>query len=195
MTTQEKKKHRGGNVLRYEPQSLSLVNSDPAFRVSFEQAGCIRFCEKIQGYNQQLTKDFSLNYNGVQTIVVGVIFPVSEESIAVATEIPILGERWFKGMPLDSVFYIDFLKPKYISQKIGATIPREYVLEPYEKLLRVIQRYFTCEGRFDRVYQYHVRLLMHFVITEILSAHDYKNLASSNSDEVIHGPELIPKHS
>jgi len=28
--------------------------------------------------------------------------------------------------------------------------------------LRVIQRYFTCEGRFDRVYQYHVRLLMHF---------------------------------
>jgi hypothetical protein len=35
-------------------------------------------------------------------------------------------------------------------------------LEPYEKLLRVIQRYFTCEGRFDRVYQYHVRLLMHF---------------------------------
>jgi hypothetical protein len=30
------------------------------------------------------------------------------------------------------------------------------------------------------------------VITEILSAHGYKNSASSNSDEVIHGPELIP---
>jgi hypothetical protein len=28
--------------------------------------------------------------------------------------------------------------------------------------LRVIQRYFTCEGRFDRVYQYHIRHLMHF---------------------------------
>jgi hypothetical protein len=162
MTTQQKKKHRGGNVLRYEPQSLSLVKSDPAFRVSFEQVGCIRFCEKIQGYNQQLTKEFSLNYNGVQKTVVGVIFPVSEGTIVVATEIPILGERWFKGMPLDSMFYIDFLKPKYRNQKIGATIPREYVLEPYEKLLRVIQRYFTCEGRFDRVYQYHVRLLMHF---------------------------------
>jgi hypothetical protein len=126
------------------------------------RSGCIRFCEKIQGYNQQLTKEFSLNYNGVQTTIVGVIFPVSEESIVVATKIPILGERWFKGMPLDSAFYIDFLKPKYKNQKIGATIPREYVLDPYEKLLRVIQRYFTCEGRFDRVYQYHVRLLMHF---------------------------------
>jgi hypothetical protein len=33
------------------------------------------------------------------------------------------------------------------------------------------------------------------VITEILSAHGYKNSTSSNSDEVIHGPELILKHS
>jgi hypothetical protein len=87
---------------------------------------------------------------------------VSEGKIVVSTKIPILGERWFKGIPLDSVFYIDFLKTKYRNQKIGATIPREYVLDPYEKLLRVIQTYFTCEGRFDRVYQYHVRLLMHF---------------------------------
>jgi hypothetical protein len=77
---------------------------------------------------------------------------VSKDSLVDATDIPSLGEIWFKGMPLDSIFYIDFLKPIYRSQNIGATIPREYVLEPYEGLLRVIQRYFTCEGRFDRVY-------------------------------------------
>jgi hypothetical protein len=29
-------------------------------------------------------------------------------------------------------------------------------------MLRVIQRYFTCEGRSYKVYQYHIRLLMHF---------------------------------
>jgi hypothetical protein len=33
------------------------------------------------------------------------------------------------------------------------------------------------------------------VITEISSAHGYKNSASSNSNEVIHGLELIPQHS
>jgi hypothetical protein len=53
-------------VLRCEPQSLKLVNFDPAFRVSFEQVGCMRFCEKIQGYNVQVTKEFSLNFNGVR---------------------------------------------------------------------------------------------------------------------------------
>jgi hypothetical protein len=50
------------------------------------------------------------------------------------------------------MFYIDFIKPKYTKKNIGATIPKEYVLEPYDKLLMVIQRYFTCEGRPDRVY-------------------------------------------
>jgi hypothetical protein len=33
------------------------------------------------------------------------------------------------------------------------------------------------------------------VITEISSARGYKNSASSNSDEVIHGLELISQHS
>jgi hypothetical protein len=33
------------------------------------------------------------------------------------------------------------------------------------------------------------------VITEISSAHGYKNSASSNSNEVIHGHELISQHS
>jgi hypothetical protein len=33
------------------------------------------------------------------------------------------------------------------------------------------------------------------VITQISSTHGDKNSTSSNSDEVIHGPELTPKHS
>jgi hypothetical protein len=137
------------------------VNSYPAYRVSFEKAVCMRFYERVQGYNLQLTKQFSLIFNGVSTTIVGVTFLVSEETISATTEILIQGENWFKGIPLDPLFYIDFLKPKYRKKNIGATIPREYVLEPYEKILRVIERYFTCEGRFERVYQYHIRLLMH----------------------------------
>jgi len=51
MTSQENNKYNGGNVLTYEPQELTLVNLDPTYMVSFEQARCMRFCEKIQGYN------------------------------------------------------------------------------------------------------------------------------------------------
>ena len=37
----------------------------------------------------QLTKDFSMKFNGVQTTIVEVIFLVSEETIATAIEIRI----------------------------------------------------------------------------------------------------------
>jgi hypothetical protein len=36
------------------------------------------------------------------------------------------------------------------------------MLEHHDQLLRVIQRYFTCEGKFNKVYLYDIRLLMHF---------------------------------
>jgi hypothetical protein len=81
-------------------------------------------------------------------------------------------------MPLELMFYIDFLKPWHRNQNIGATIPKEYLLEPYEKVLIVIQRYFTCEVRFDRVYEYHIRLLVHFMgkITLNLPFYLYRSL-------------------
>jgi hypothetical protein len=75
MTNQERKKYnKGGNVLRCEPQSLELVNSNPSFRVSFEQAVYMRFYENIQIYNAQVTKDFTLNFNGVHTRIVDITF-------------------------------------------------------------------------------------------------------------------------
>lgn len=65
-------------------------------------------------------------------------------------------------MHLDIVHYKYFIKPKYKNKEYEAIVPREYLLEPHRKLLKVIKRYFTCEGRFGRVYQYHFRFLMHF---------------------------------
>ena len=35
--------------------------------------------------------------------------------------------------------------------------------ENYAKLLMVIQKYFTCEGRFHMVYSYHLRIILNFV--------------------------------
>jgi hypothetical protein len=88
MNPNGKKKYKGGSVFRYEPQGLTLVNSKHAYRVSFEQAGCMRFCEKLQGYNVHLTKQFSLNFNGVSTTIARITFPVSGETISTTTKIP-----------------------------------------------------------------------------------------------------------
>jgi hypothetical protein len=43
------------------------------------------------------------------------------------------------------------------------------MLEYFDNILKVIYRYFTCEGRFNMVYQYHIKLLMHFTRKEPLN--------------------------
>ena len=39
--------------------------------------------------------------------------------------------------------------------------------------MKMIMRCFTCEGRFSRLYQYHIRLLMHFTIVKPLNLPHY----------------------
>jgi hypothetical protein len=41
-------------------------------------------------------------------------------------------------------------------------MPRSQLIEQFDKILKIIRRYFTCEGRFNTLYQYHIRLLLHF---------------------------------
>jgi hypothetical protein len=65
-------------------------------------------------------------------------------------------------MPLDAWCYEDFIKPDCLGGKVETGIPSRYLQEPFQKLLGVIRKYFTCEGRFDRIHSHHIRLLMHF---------------------------------
>jgi hypothetical protein len=41
-------------------------------------------------------------------------------------------------------------------------IPRSYLEEKWKILLKIIQVYITCEGRYGRTMLYHFRLLLHF---------------------------------
>lgn len=45
---------------------------------------------------------------------------------------------------------------------LTGVFPFRFLRNEYAPLMRLIMRYFTCEGRFSRVYSYHIRLLMHF---------------------------------
>jgi len=49
MSTLEEKKHKGGAIVWFEPQDIIVINADRTIRVAFEQVGCLRFCENIQG--------------------------------------------------------------------------------------------------------------------------------------------------
>jgi hypothetical protein len=89
-------------------------------------------------------------------------FEVTEASISVATGIPITGERWFKAKALSSAYAKDLFKFEYQANDLSQSMPRSQLIKQFDRLLKIIHRYFTCEGRFNTLYQYHIRLLQHF---------------------------------
>jgi hypothetical protein len=109
-----------------------------------------------------VARQFASHFDGLNTKEGDLEFEVSEASIAVATRIPITGERWFKSMDLNAAFSKDFLKPKYHTDNLSKGVPRSHLVEYFDKMLKIIQRYFTCERRFNTLYQYHIRILLHF---------------------------------
>ena len=81
-----------------------------------------------------------------QRLKVGMMeFEVSEQSIFVDTKIPDCGKKWFKAMSLNSSFSKEFFKPEYQGDNLSKGVQRSHMLEYFEKMLRVIQRYFICE--------------------------------------------------
>jgi hypothetical protein len=65
-------------------------------------------------------------------------------------------------MTLNVAFSQEFLKPDYQTDNLSKGVPRSHLVEYFDKMLKIIQRYFTCEGRFNMLYQYHIRIFLHF---------------------------------
>jgi hypothetical protein len=65
-------------------------------------------------------------------------------------------------MVLSSAYAKDLFKLEYQANDLFKSMPRSQLIEQFDRLLEIIQRYFTCEGKFKTLYQYHIRLLLHF---------------------------------
>jgi hypothetical protein len=52
----------------------------------------------------EVEKKFALNFDGVKTKFGSLYIQVIEKTISSAIGIPMQGERWFKGTPMDSSY-------------------------------------------------------------------------------------------
>lgn len=135
----------------------------------FQNVGCVKFCERVKQVKNhpELIRLFILNLHNKQSSFSGVTFELSSNSIAHATGLPDVGEKWFKRAKLDMSCYETFLKPRY-KEGCKTIFPSSHLLERYSPLMKVIMKYFTCEGRYSRLYSYHIRLIMHFTRVKML---------------------------
>lgn len=115
-----------------------------------------------------LARLFVLHLRDGHVTLAGVNFTLTPEVISQATEIPNVGEVWPKGRLLDFVHFEPYVRPSSVEFLTGV-FPSRFLRSEYAPIMRLIMRYFTCEGRFTQVYSYHIRLLMHFTRVRMMN--------------------------
>jgi hypothetical protein len=123
----------------------------------------------MQRGHTKVAREFSLNFDGTKTKVGNLELEVSEATVASAIDIPNTSERWFKSMNLNATLSKEFLKLECQGDNLSKGVPRSHMVKGFDKMLRVIQRYLTYEGRFNMIYQYHIRLLLHFTGKDLMN--------------------------
>ena len=90
------KRRPGGLICRLEPDNTQWIMQFPRSAQLMRNAGWFSFCEKLQGYNTQVTRAFIKNYKEGVVRLKNLKAMVNEESIAEVIGVPAQGERWFK---------------------------------------------------------------------------------------------------
>jgi len=97
-----------------------------------------------------------------------VTFTLTPEIIAEAKSILNVFGQWNKGQLVDRDHYEPYVKASF-QMHIGGFFPFRYLQDTYAPLMKLIIKYYSCEGRFSRLYTYHVRLLMHFTRVRMMN--------------------------
>jgi hypothetical protein len=155
---------------RHEPETYADLEALPEYEATrdiFKQAGWEPFLKKFDGYNDAITLQFALHFEGGSAKVGELEFEVTEKFIAEAIQLPTTGQRWTKGQPVDKNLCTQLLKPQYRERQWSEGTSRSWLEPQWAQLLAILQRYLTCEGRYTIIFPCHARLLLHFTGTPL----------------------------
>ena len=161
---------KGGDHRREEPTSLARLQACPLAMDCFRYLSCFRFCEMIAQtrLHRELARLFVLHLRDGRVNLAGVNFILSPLTIAQATGIPNMGEEWNKRQHLEKFHYEPYIKPGYMKH-LGIVFPFRFLRDEFAPLMKLIIQYFSCEGRYARLFAYHIRLLMHFTRVRMMN--------------------------
>ena len=84
-------------VVRVEPNNTKLLDENSELLAKVEAVGWLSFFRKFADSNPEVTRLFSLSLVDARAKVVDLQFRVDERSVALATDLPLAGERWFNS--------------------------------------------------------------------------------------------------
>ena len=97
-------------VVRVEPNDMKLLDSNPELSAKIEIVGWLPFIRKFEDSNPEVTRLFSLSLDDSRVKIADLRFKVDERSVALATGLPLTGERWFKYKQMEVTEWRQMLK-------------------------------------------------------------------------------------
>jgi hypothetical protein len=152
---------RSEQVARIEPEGAELLEAYPQMAQRFRDARWFEFLTTFQSYDEQVSMEFALNFDGHEVEIGKMLMLVTKQTIAKACRLVSGGERLWKKEHVVTKFVNQFLLPDNQNLYWRRGIPHSWVRPEWHTTLVVIHRYITCEGKFSLVYIYHIRILMH----------------------------------
>ena len=109
--------HKSGKHVRDEPNTLIELQACPLAMSCFQHLACFEFFQRVANVrvHHELSHLFVLHLHGGQSILAGVTFTLTPETISVATGIPNVGEQWHKKKKVERHHYEPYIKASCLS--------------------------------------------------------------------------------
>ena len=104
---------KSGPALRHELGDISYLEAHPEVCKLFQEVGSYKFCEKIQGFHQEVAEAFALSFDGSKAVIGKEEFLIDETLVTEVTKLPSTREKWFKTTIPKEVEFRSYLKPEH----------------------------------------------------------------------------------
>ena len=156
--------------VRAEPNgSQALLTFDGAY-VDLEEFGWLSFIRKFDGFNIVVARQFALSFDGGRAKVGDLQLEITEQSISLATGLPVKGEKWSKNYRVKDVPWTLLFWSRTVNS-CNRGLPAKMLKPRWYDLLMILKQFITCEGRYGFVFLFHLRLLMVFMGFELNMPH------------------------
>jgi hypothetical protein len=118
---------RSGQVARIEPEGAELLEAYSQMAQRFKDVGWFEFLTTFQGYDEQVSMEFALNFDGHEVKIGKMLMLVTEQTITKACRLVVGGERWWKKEYVVTKFVNQFLLLDKQNLDWRRGIPRSWV--------------------------------------------------------------------
>lgn len=137
--------------------------------VLLQESGFLPFLQKFDGFYMVVVLELMRTFKGGLVKVSSLEFKIMEKSIAQDTCLPTIGEQWFKKERLGKKRWHQFVDDIKIKVDWKKGLLQSAMINKWRDLLFISFKFVTCEGCYTLAFMYHLQLLLHFELGELLN--------------------------